>query len=237
MNEKLVVTSISSYPYAARPQVKLVTKLFNHWGYDYRPYVDPLWQGFASKLHYMASYAESLIGEATHVLFTDSSDVIPLYGPDRLMDIWHELGHPWIFCAEPHIWPEESFQHGDYPAKAGGDWKNNSYLNSGCYLGEVEHIAKWFAEWTWIPILRRTDDQEWMTGKYIEHYPDAIKLDMDCKIFLCECGNAWNMEVTPGRCSYGEVDICTSHPGIVHFNGGSDILTQPEAKTLWEGIL
>ena len=161
---KLVVSSVCDYAFSQKPKTKVVADILAKWGYDYRLYVDPLWHGWPSKVDYYTSYAKTLIGEATHLLFIDSSDVVLLCGPDELMERFYEFNHPWVYGAEAAIWPPNTYQPSDYPTPPDA---YDRYLNGGVYLGEVEHIAHYYAKWTETPIVCDKSDQQWMAERYL----------------------------------------------------------------------
>ena len=229
MKHKLVVTSICDRFFATMPKTAAITDILHKWGYDYRPYVDLLWYGWPSKVYYYTDYVKTLLGEATHIMFIDSSDVVLLCGPDELMERWAAFDHPWVYNAEPHIWPPNSFTPEDYPTPM----VNNRYINGGAYIGEVEHVAYWYDQWTQTPIVCEKSDQHWMAERFLKHWPDAIKLDTNCDLFQCMCGNDWNVTVTPGHLHN---NMTGTDPAVIHFNGGTDI-TALDRRGLWDCLI
>lgn len=229
----LVVTSVASLPCAEMPETHAVKAIFEYWGYDYRIHLDYLWHGWASKMDWLIEACHRFT-EATHIMFVDARDVVVLCPPDELMERWAKFNHPWVYGAEPFIWSPGSFQPEDYPTPPNAMYR---YLNSGVSIGEREHMLKWLNKWTdngKSPPVCLKGDQDWMAARFIESYPDAIKLDTGCELFQNMCGSLVgdtpNCVITPGNV-YNR--ITNTHPAVAHFNGG-DVITEPERRGLWE---
>ena len=238
MNYKLAVLSVCDSFYARRPQTQIVTRLMEKWGYDYRPYVDPLWQGWPDKVRCYTRDVPALLGTGvTHVMFIDAADVMMLCGPDELMERWTAFNHPWVYNAEVNIWPPNSFTPEEYPTPPGVF----RYINGGAYLGELEHVAGWYNKWTNFgkdPIVCEKSDQHWMAERMVKHYPEAIILDQNCEVFQCGCGARVGPEpaiqISPGKVYNRLTD---TYPVVIHANGGDDIIADTEWRTLWSSLL
>jgi len=232
MKTKLVVKSVMNHDYFKHEKTKAITAILNNWGYDYRPFVDNLWHGWPSKQEHFIKSVHELEDDVTHIMFIDAADVVLLCGEEELMDRWSDFNHPWVYNAEPHIWPHGSFLPSDYPTPD----VRYRYLNAGVSLGEVAHIRKWFDKWTdssdSLPICKR-DDQYWMTEHFIKSYPDAINLDTNCDLFQCMCGSDMHTIRTPGRVHN---NITNTDPSVIHFNGGTNICDE-DRRGLWEHLV
>lgn len=232
--DKLAVISVISQNLKDRPNVVAVRDILKHWGYHHIQHVDYLWHGWASKLEFSYRMCHELT-DFTHLMYIDARDVVVLAGPDEVMDRWYAIGHPWVYSAEPFIWSPNSFQPEDYPTPD----VTYRYLNSGAYIAEREHLVEWFDRWLPdgdIPAVPR-GDQDWMAARFIEEYPDAIALDVECELFQCMCGSLVEPEpycvMEPGRV-YN--DLTATEPLIIHFNGGDDITTD-DRRILWAHLI
>jgi hypothetical protein len=224
--DKLVVHSVCSPDFAPLDKVKTSTALFNYHGYDYRLHVDPLWIGWPSKIwHYLDLVLNAPTEGATHYMFVDAADVVPLVGPDELLTLWkQEFNHPWVYCGEVNIWSPNLFQPEEYPTPPG----MFRYLNAGICIGEVEHMKKWWSEWMRPPASMPESDQDWLHGKLMAHWPDAFILDQGCQLFQCMCAADPIMEIEPG---YAYNTVTWTEPKVLHFNGGTDITWAKDPKS------
>ena len=232
--DRLAVISVISHDLQDRPNVVAVRNILQHHGYHHVQYIDYLWHGWQSKLEFNFLMCHELT-DFTHIMYIDARDVVVLGSPEDVMERWEKFNHPWVCNAEPFIWSPGSFQPEDYPTPD----CIYRYLNSGAYIAEREHLVHWFDKWLPSgdipPVLR--GDQDWMAARFIDGYPDAIKLDTDCELFQCLCGSL-----------VGDKPHCTMGPGkvhnhtvgtdplICHFNGGDDI-TAPNRRFLWEAMI
>ena len=233
MDYKLAVLSVCDYAFSQMPKTHAVSQIMDRFGYDYRLYVDPLWHGWPSKVKYYTEAVPKLLDtdpDITHVMFIDSSDVVLLCGPDELMARWKQFNHPWVYNAEPHIWPLNSFQPEDYPTPPDAYYR---YLNGGAYIGELKHVAHYYRKWTETPIVCEKSDQHWMAERYLLDHPDAIQLDHGCKLFQCMCGSDWLVDIVPGHLYNRETE---TDPKVIHFNGGTDI-TATDRRALWSQLV
>lgn len=229
---KLKVAAVCDHSYAKMDKVKAVTAILEHHGFDYTLTVDPLWRGWASKMNGFIDIAYSLPDEYTHLMFIDASDVVLLAGPDEVMERYSAFNHPWIYAAEPFIWSPRSFQPEDYPTPD----MIYRYLNAGASIGEIGHLRHWFNLWPRPKSLPR-GDQDWIAGRFLEYWPNAIKLDTNCELFQCLCGS--QIEPDPYvRVGVGKVynRITGTNPLIIHHNGGTNIC-DPDRRYLWERFL
>ena len=230
MKNKLVVHSICSPSFASLDKVETVTALFNYHGYDYRMFVDPLWIGWPSKLwHFLDVVLNQPADGATHYMFVDGADVVPLVGPDELLARWGEFNHPWVYCAEINMWKPGLYTPEEYPTPDG----MFRYLNAGVCIGEVGHMKRWWGEWMRPPATMPESDQDWLHHRLVAHWPDAFILDQECRLFQCMCGADPVMEVKPG---YAHNTVTKTEPGILHFNGGTDITWADDPKGYKSGI-
>jgi hypothetical protein len=230
---ELIVTSCVSHDFAATAKFQMCRDIINGWGYDYRYYVDYTWAGWASKLFYQIDFFSRPI-DARYVMFVDASDVMVLCGQEELLSRWRKFGHPWVFNAEPHIWSPGSFKPEDYPTPPDAMYR---YLNSGAYIGEVDHIRYWLSRWTdgftYRPRLPH-GDQDWYAARFIRHYPDAIVLDTNCEVFQCMCGSDDKCLILPGRVHN---NVTGTDPVVIHWNGGNDVTEKQLCLDLAEGLL
>lgn len=240
MNDyRLIVTSVISANLEHEPRTVACRNIIKHWGYNFSPYVDRAWTGWPCKLRHIIKFSKRVQQENhyTHIMFIDARDVILLGTPKQVMDKFLQFNHPWVYNAEPFIWSPGSFLPSDYPP-CDTPWP---YLNSGACIAEVNHMVHYFDKWTDgganPPIHLPRGDQDWTAARFLEDYPDAIKLDNDCELFQCMCGSltATNPHciMTPGQVFN---QTTNTHPLIVHFNGGDDI-TSPTRSILWKSLL
>lgn len=228
---KLIVLSIVNYLCAEEPRTKAVRRILDYHGYEHIQFIDPLWFGLASKPLYFTKVCREM-GAFTHILLMDARDVVLLAGPDEVMERWYEFGHPWVFNAEPFLFPPGLFEPDDY-APCDTPYR---YLNGGVALGEQKHIANWFDKWAKSAkdLKPKANDQVWWVERFLEGYPDAAILDAHCELFQCMCGSQLGedpfVQVSPGRVHNRVTD---TDPLIIHYNGGTDI-TAEEHRGLWE---
>lgn len=229
---KLLVASVCDPVWAVLPKTTAVTAILEYHGFEYRQVVDMQWEGWSSKLTGFIDIVRTIdpAEGITHIMFIDAADVVLLDGPDEVMRRYFAFDHPWVYNAEPHIWSPGSFQPEDYPTPR----CIYRYLNAGASIGEVDHILKYFAKWTKDgPPVSVKGDQDWFAARFIEEYPDAIKLDHRCELFQCMCGSLIppdpHCTVVPGKVYNNRT---MTEPIIIHFNGGDDI-TKPERRLLW----
>ena len=229
---KLKVASVADQGFAALPKTFAVASILVHHGFDYTMKLDYLWVGWISKLWHMMDIVNDLADEYTHLMFIDCADVVLLAGPDEVMERYFKFNHPWVYNAEPFIWSPGSFQPGDYPTP---DVKYR-YLNAGASIGEIGHMHEWLDTWgrpDYIP----AGDQDWMAARFLESYPDAIKLDTECRLFQCMCGS--QVEPDPHVVvGIGAVHnmVTNTDPLVCHFNGGTNICDS-DRRFLWEHFL
>jgi len=229
---RLKVAAVCCHNYARTDKVKAVAAILEHHGFDYTLTIDPLWHGWPSKLDGFIDIVNGLPEEYTHLMFIDAADVVALAGPDEVMERYFEFNHPWVYNAEPFIWSPGSFEPEDYPTPN----VLYRYLNSGASIGEIGHLRYWFNQWPRPQNLSR-GDQDWMAARFIESYPDAMKLDTNCDLFQCACGS--QVGPTPFIAIFsGKVynRITDTYPLIIHFNGGTDIAAS-DRRHLWEHFL
>lgn len=186
--------------------------------------VEPRWAGFNSKLRWAKKCSRELT-DYTHLMLVDARDVVVLAGPDQVLEKFLEFEHPWVNATEPNIWPIGSFQESDFPEAP----TSYRFLNSGLYMFEREHAEHlWWEKWPEIP--QNGDDQRYLNTRYIEGYPDDIKLDHMCELFQCEAGSYGQYTMSFGKFhnNYTNTD-----PLVIHFNGGSRI-SQNKWRVLWD---
>jgi len=227
MNYRLKVISVADQVFASLPKTQTVTRIMAYHGFDYEMKLDYLWCGWISKIWHLLDSLPELCLDYTHLMFVDAADVVLLGSPDEVMARYFAFGHPWVFNAEQYIWAPDSFQPADYPTPRDAVFR---YLNSGALIGEVAFIAQWMNEWGRPASISR-GDQDWYAAHFIENYPDAMHLDIGCKLFQCLCGAEDFVEIEPGRLYNPKTD---TYPLITHWNGGTDITVKPKARLLWE---
>jgi len=235
---RLKVVSVADQVFAALPKTLACASVLIHHGFDYTMKLDWLWQGWISKIWHMMDIVKDLAGHRaghgtayTHLMFIDCADVLPLAGPDEVMERYFEFDHPWVYAAEPFIWSEGSFQPEDYPTPD----VLYRYLNAGASIGEIGHMRHWLSQWP-RPKALPQGDQDWMAARFIENYPNAMMLDTNCDLFQCCCGSKVEPDpfitVSPGK-MYNR--ITDTYPLIIHANGGDDI-TAPDWRPLWDNF-
>lgn len=229
---KLKVAAVCCHSYAKTNKVKTVTTILEHHDFDYMLTVDPLWCSWLSKLDGFIDVVNSLPAEYTHLMFIDAADVVLLAGPDEIMERYFGFNHPWVYAAEPFIWSPDSFQPDDYPTPC----VVYRYLNAGASIGEIGHLRHWFNLWPRPKDLPH-GDQDWIAARFIENYPDAIKLDTNCELFQCMCGS----QVYPDpyvQVGAGKVynRVTGTNPLIIHHNGGTNICDS-DRRFLWQHFL
>ncbi len=231
MDYKLKVVSVADQVFAGLPKTLAVASVLIHHGFDYTMKLDWLWCGWISKIWHMMDTVNDLAGY-THLMFLDCADVIFLAGPDEVMERYFKFNHPWVYNAEPFIWSPGSFQPEDYPTPD----VLYRYLNAGASIGEIGHMRHWLNKWGRPSYIPR-GDQDWLAARFIESYPEAIKLDTNCELFQCCCGSRAAPDpfitVSPGKV-YNR--ITDTHPLVIHTNGGDDV-TAPKWRYLWEHYL
>lgn len=236
---KLLVAMVTDTACAVEPRTVAVKAVLKHHGFDILHTIPPVWCGqgdYLSKLLGFINIVQeaAAVGKYTHLCFVDARDVIFLVGPDEVMERYLTLGHPWVYAAEPFIWPPDSFEPDDYPPCD----TPYRYLNGGASIGEVGHMLEQFNLRTdggkALPTYLPKGEQGWLATLFLEGHPDAIKLDTGCELFMCLCGSRVGDEpyvtVSPGKVHNR---VTGTDPLIVHFNGGDDV-TAPGNRELWE---
>lgn len=228
MDFRLKVVSVADQGFAVLPKTFASASILIHHGFDYTMKLDYLWCGWISKLWHLMDTVQDLMGY-THLMFIDAGDVVALAGPDEIMERYFAFNRPWIYNSEPFIWSPGSFQPEDYPTPN----VKYRYLNGGASIGEIGHMREWLTRWG-RPGYISGGDQDWLAARYLESYPDAIKLDTNCDLFQCMCGSQVEPNpfviLSPGK-AYNR--ITDTYPLILHFNGGTDIC-DAERRPLWE---
>ena len=221
--DRLIVASVVDPECAEEAGTQACLAVLKHHGFEVYQKVEPNWRGWGTKLLFAAETCRELV-DYTHILFLDGRDVILLAGPDEVMERYYQLDHPWVYGAQDSIWPISSpFGPEDYPPCD----SRYRYLNGGMCLGERKHMERYYRQWTDDISEGVHSEQLWMATRFLENYPEAIKLDNDCELFQCVTG--WWCKITPGRV-YNE--DTNTNPLAIHFTGGVDI-TAPERKILW----
>lgn len=217
---------------AEEPKTIAVRAILEAKGWDVAAEIEHKWSGFMAKVRWAKTCAEELT-QFTHLLLMDARDVVVLDPPEVILERFLEFDHPWVFNAEPHIWPQGMCEPGEYPPCEGP----YRYLNSGAFIAERTHLLDCLSRWSphgnrLTHIIAMGEDGPFYTNYYLDE-PGAIELDHGCELFQCMCGSDWLCTVTPGDVHNVKMD---SHPRIIHFNGGTDI-TQPDRRELWQHLL
>jgi len=215
------------------PQTQVVRKLLARWGYDHHQQVVRDRGGMTTKLLEYFKLVRDLDASYTHVMLVDARDVVVLAEPRQVMEVWQEFNHPWVFNAEPHIWPPSVSTPEDYP----GPQVHYRYLNSGVSIGEREHILEWYSRWTdgftTVPKNMGWSSQAWLARHYFEHYHDLLLLDYNCALYQTMCGSQPRTVRTPGKCHNTTTG---TDPLIIHYNGGANICDS-KWRGIWEDLL
>ena len=225
--DKLIVASIVDPKCAREAKTRACLAVLKYHGFEVYQKIDPNWHDWGTKLSFAAETCRELV-DYTHILFLDARDVILLAGPDEVMERYYQFNHPWVYGTQDSIWPIPSpFGPEDYPPCRSG----YRYLNGGMCLGERKHMERYYRQWTdnWTVDISKGvhSEQLWMATRFLEGYPEAIKLDNNCELFQCPTGH-W-CKIMPGRLHN---ELTGTDPLVIHFNGGRDVTT-PERKILW----
>ena len=130
------------------------------------------------------------------------------------MQKFRALDTPLLFSAEVNCFPSSPGQRvEDYPETA----TKYRFLNSGGFIGRIDHLLKTLREWHGLDSADSGLDQQWWAHLYLSRAA-KIKLDHNCEIFQClfMCEN--DLEVGPSGLRNR---ITGSSPCIVHGNGGA----------------
>lgn len=163
----------------------------------------------------LAGYTHAIVTDAWDVLFVDNLDVI--------MGKYRDLGCEVMFNAENNCFPFAEWGE-RFPA-TGTPYR---YLNSGFYIGTVEHIV---AILTHIGAKTAPLDYKLPNGTW-KHFEDQspmqqaffdqpVKIGLDIRGNVCNClGGATPDQfvfTTDGRCKNAVTDV---FPSVWHANGG-----------------
>jgi hypothetical protein len=193
-------------------------------GWDVHREIEPRWTGFNAKLRWAKKCSREFTNY-THLMLVDARDVVVLVNPDTMLKKFEQFAHKWVNVAEPNMWPGNAWPSADVFPESPTPYR---FLNSGLYMFEREYAEHmWWDVWPEIPEVG--DDQEYMNNRYIEGYPDAIKLDHYCEMFQCVAGSTWCSEFKFGDWHNTLTD---THPVAIHFNGGNKIADKKWRK-LW----
>jgi hypothetical protein len=183
----------------------------------------PPWQGLLSKIT-TALQASRELTDASHILFIDAYDIVPLARPDVIMERFAAFQHPFVMNAEPHIWPPNSFTPEDYPP-CESVWR---YLNSGAFLAEREYLRECLERWGNPFGWPSGNDQDWYATHFLKE-PGCIKLDTKCELFQCLIGGWWAFDTAPGKLHNTKTN---TDPVILHHNGGGSLAEDRILKVL-----
>ena len=210
------------------PKSIAVRELLELKGWKIELEVEPTWTGFVAKVRWLQRCARELT-QYTHLALLDARDIVMLGTPDEVMERYFEFNHPWVFNAEPFIWPANAGEPEDFP-ECEGPYR---YPNAGAHIGEREHILKHLDGQL---LGEEREDGLYYTRMYLGT-PGSILLDHQCKLFQCMCGSLVGPEphctMTPGHVHNNTTG---TDPLIIHFNGGDDI-TQPHRRILWDCLI
>lgn len=189
-----------------------VKSILDKQGLTYSVYGKWPWRGFGEKIHTIREAALEYPDDI--LLHIDAFDTMVIGTEADILDRFADLHHPWVFNAEPHVWPQNrGITADDYP-EVDTPWR---FLNSGCHIGFGDYITQQFDRWGLPPYY--VDDQLWYAGLYLRE-PGVIKLDHGCKLFQVLIGCFQRCEISDGKLHNVETD---TYPLVLHHNGGGKI--------------
>lgn len=157
------------------------------------------------------------LGEGyTHVLYTDSYDVVFMAGLDEIEHRFGEFGHPWVFGAERVCSPTPEIARLYPPSPT-----PYKFLNAGGWMGEIQYVLGWFRRMGLGNVPDSFHDQAFFSALCLT-IPTAVKLDYYQKLFFNACKAEGDLKV--GRLNKRVSVVSTgSYPSIVHGNGKFDL--------------
>ena len=140
------------------------------------------------------------------VLFVDGYDTFFVRSHEEIVKRYNDMGSKIVFGAEKDLWPDQSLQFPDQTTSF-------KYLNSGCFIGQVSELRKFFKE----PVQNSEDDQLYVQKRYLTEAYD-VALDVESYLFfnMSSAENSWQYDKENGVLNL-ETNCYTC---VVHGNGG-----------------
>lgn len=106
------------------------------------------------------------------ILYVDSFDVLPLAGPNEVLEKFHSFNADIVFSYEKNCWPELGNIDRFYPKR--------DFINSGIYMGINSHIRRIMDySFTFDKIQFLDDQHAWLLLTRLIR--DGIKIEVDTK--------------------------------------------------------
>ena len=160
-------------------------------------------QGGGHKINLVRNYISELSDDDI-VLFVDGYDVVLINQLEAVVERFVGFNCDILFAAELECWPDPSIA---WKLPYQTDGHSYRFLNSGCYIGRVKPLKKFFKE----DLDEAQDDQLWCQLRLIEDTEINVVLDSEAYVFQC------SDTVTLHK---GEIFNENCCPAIYHGNGG-----------------
>lgn len=172
----------------------------------------PWWRKSAAQAKFVCDNA----GKFTHVMMTDSYDVVFAAGWEEILTKFEKLNSPIVFASECYCWPDIN-RAGQYPACP----HRCRYLNAGMWIATMEAAIPFTTELAAIAARREKCDQGIVTDMLLSgRHP--IKLDSTCS--LCFCLNLDSPKFLDLSGARPKTTDTGEEPAMFHGNGGSSML-------------
>lgn len=154
--------------------------------------------------------------EFTHIMFTDSYDVVFAAGWDEIVPKYLAYESPIVFGTECYCWPDQK-QASLYPTTA----YRSKYLNAGFWIGERGALLPFLAE----AGKRASTHTQCDSGIFVDLFLSRefpVKLDNSCSLlFCCNMDSLDFLEKAPnGR---PHCKDSGQYPCVFHGNGSSPL--------------
>lgn len=167
------------------------------------------YKGNGTKFIRMMEYLETIPDEHI-ILFVDAFDVAIIKRKEEILEEFLKMDSPLVVAAErqcfPFHWLKKHFpEQLSFP-----------YINSGCYMGYAGFIKNMLKK---IDPKPRESDQGMLTCYYLQNR-SGIKIDHECKLFLC-LHLVKDNEIVFDQEDNVLVQPTQSSPAVIHANSGS----------------
>lgn len=173
------------------------------------------WKGFGTKLLTVRDYLLAN-PDITHFFFADAYDVVCLGSMEEALSKLEKISgnDKMIVSAERGCWPNPDYER-FYPNIFEHGY---NYLNSGLYYSPTQIFLNLFEK---EPPVYNSDDQLWLTEKFLFDENSDIVLDNNCEVF-----QSYSF-IEDGDYEYSEDGVFNAKTGtwpiLVHGNGRSDL--------------
>ena len=162
--------------------------------------------GYSQKFVLLQEYLTTLHDEDL-LLFIDGYDTLLLQSPEYIVEQFLKMKAPFVVSADRYCYPDESLSDLHLASRT-----PFIYLNSGCYIGEVQALREFLA--TISPIDPQANDQHLMM-LYMLQNRWKIVLDTHCELFLS------TFECTSSDIILDRTNTCVSYqnsttPAVIH---------------------